>query len=618
MVSTALGADAYVEEALRWIAEHESPSSLLPLTQGSDPSFDNRALRDLEGAVVILADDNADMREYVRRLLSQHFRTVVVSNGKEALDAALREHPDLILTDVMMPVLDGFGLLKAVRANPQTRTIPVVMLSARAGEESHVEGLHAGADDYLAKPFTARELLARVTSLLRLNKVRRDATRLIQEREEQLRQANTELAQRMAELRKANFAANDSRRAALNLMQDAVRSRQELETLNMALREGEERLRSLLDYQAAITNNMAEGLYTLDGQGLVTFTNPAVEMMLGWTKDELIGKKMHDICHYKHADGTPFPASECPGLEVMENGKQLKEHEDVFIRKDGSFLPVVLSSAPLQTDGKIKGVVVGFRDHTEQRRAQQALQHAHDHLESMVEQRTASMRQLSLKLLTMQDEEHRSISRELHDSVGQHLASIKMNLDRFKPLRLPAKEAERLSQLSQSLEKCMAEVRTISHLLHPPLIDELGFRSAAKWYAEGFSERSGITVNLALSDEPQRLPRAVELPLFRVLQASLSNVHRHAASPSADVRFVVEAGEAKLEVKDHGKGIGPELLGRFNQTGAGAGIGLAGMRERLRELGGRLEVESDGSGTLIRAIIPVSVSSEETKSRSTA
>ncbi len=229
-------------------------------------------------------------------------------------------------------------------------------------------------------------------------------------------------------------------------------------------------------------------------------------------------------------------------------------------------------------------------------------------LEGHVEERTAAVRQLSLKVLTLQDEEHRSISRELHDSVGQHLASIKMSIDRLRQAELAGEQTELLSKASQSLDICISETRTISHLLHPPLIDELGFRYAAKWYVEGFSERSGIKVNLDLTSDSQRLPRSVELPFFRVLQASLSNVHRHSKSPSVDVRLDINAKEAKLEVKDYGQGISRELLDRFKITGTGAGIGLAGMRERMRELGGRLEIESDTSGTLVRAVIPVSAS----------
>jgi len=268
--------------------------------------------------------------------------------------------------------------------------------------------------------------------------------------------------------------------------------------------------------------------------------------------------------------------------------------------------------------GEIAGAINCFVDITERKVNEKALQEAHDRLESMVEERTTSVRQLSLKLLTVQDEEHRSIARELHDSVGQHLAGIKVAVDRMQQMESPKQRTETLSKLSESLDQCMTETRTISYLLHPPLIDELGFRAAASWFVEGFSERSGVKVNLELSNETQRLPRSIELPLFRILQASLSNVHRHAHSPSADVRFALSANEAKLEVKDYGKGIEPDVLTRLNHNGTGTGIGLAGMRERLRELGGRLEVESDSKGTLIRALIPISISPDTRKSKSAA
>ena len=249
-------------------------------------------------------------------------------------------------------------------------------------------------------------------------------------------------------------------------------------------------------------------------------------------------------------------------------------------------------------------MLLAIEDITGRKQAEKALQQAYSHLESMVEKRTASVRQLSLKLLTVQDEEHRSIARELHDSVGQHLAGIKMDVDRLRQSKSPDKHPEMLAQLSESVEQCMSETRTISYLLHPPLIDEHGFPAAAKWYLQGFSERSRIKVKLE-SPNSRRLPRSIELPLFRILQASLSNVHRHSKSLSVDVHFSVDEREARLEVKDYGKGIDPELLRRFNQSGSGAGNGLAGIRERLRELGGRLEVESDANGTLIRAVIPV-------------
>jgi len=192
--STSIGADAYVEEALQWISDEAVMSSewnalrgpaILDATPEQGRSADVPALRD--GTRILLADDNADMRGYVRRLLGRNCEVQTVADGQAALDAIRTERPDLILTDVMMPNLDGFGLLRAIRADPDLREIPVIMLSARAGEESRVEGLDAGADDYLAKPFSARELIARVSSLLELTRVRQEALVALRDSERRTR-----------------------------------------------------------------------------------------------------------------------------------------------------------------------------------------------------------------------------------------------------------------------------------------------------------------------------------------------------------------------------------------------------------------------------------------------
>ena len=345
---------------------------------------------------------------------------------------------------------------------------------------------------------------------------------------------------------------------------------------------------------------------TLDGT--ITTWNGGAQRLFGYTAKEAIGKNITVIVPPERLQ------EEAEILERLRHGERIEHFETVRKRKDGSMVDVSLTISPLKdSSGRVVGASKVARDITEKKAAERTLQQAHDHLESMVEKRTASVRQLSLRLLTVQDEEHRSIARELHDSVGQHLAGIKMDIDRLRQPESADKQPEMLSTLSESVEKCMSETRTISYLLHPPLIDELGFSAAAKWYIEGFSERSGIKVNLESSNS-RRLPRSVELPLFRILQASLSNVHRHSKSSSVDVRFAIDEGEARLEVKDYGKGIDPELLHQFTRSGSGAGIGLAGMRERLRELGGRLEVESDANGTLICAVIPVSASTPAKKS----
>ena len=212
-----------------------------------------------------------------------------------------------------------------------------------------------------------------------------------------------------------------------------------------------------------------------------------------------------------------------------------------------------------------------------------------------------SLRHLTSRLLQMQDEERRKFSRELHDSLGQYLAGVKMNLEIFARTQ-PA--AELLAAI-QLLDQSIAETRTISHLLHPPLLDEVGFSSAARWYVQGFSERSSIDVKLDMPDDLRRLPKDFELGLFRVLQESLTNIHRHSKSAKAEVSLQSLPGELILQVRDYGNGIPQDLLRRFRTKGAAFGVGLSGMRERVRELHGRLDIQSSPSGTLISVTLPL-------------
>jgi len=183
LAATTVRADAYVEEALHWL--NDEPRNFDVPPSEVHGAGDMPALR--AGTRILLADDNADMRGYIRRLLGRGCIVETVSDGQKALEAIEAQRPDLVLTDVMMPNLDGFGLLRAIRANPALRELPVIMLSARAGEESRVKGLDAGADDYLVKPFVARELIARVGSLLELTRVRRDAMQALRDSEKRMR-----------------------------------------------------------------------------------------------------------------------------------------------------------------------------------------------------------------------------------------------------------------------------------------------------------------------------------------------------------------------------------------------------------------------------------------------
>lgn len=224
-----------------------------------------------------------------------------------------------------------------------------------------------------------------------------------------------------------------------------------------------------------------------------------------------------------------------------------------------------------------------------------------------------SLRQLSARLLKLQDEERRRIARDLHDTTGQKIAVLSMTLDRLAKLvdvrKVDVKDA--LTESRDVVGKIGEEIRTLSYLLHPPLLDECGLASAVLWYAEGFKKRSGIHLNVAIDEELVRLTTDAETALFRVLQESLTNVHRYSGSPSAEIRIFQSASKVHLEIVDHGKGV---KAGTERPAFAGAptlGVGIPGMRERIRQLGGQLEVEFSNEGTRVHASLPVEGAAEE-------
>jgi signal transduction histidine kinase len=248
------------------------------------------------------------------------------------------------------------------------------------------------------------------------------------------------------------------------------------------------------------------------------------------------------------------------------------------------------------------------------RRNHAALYRAQIELEDTVRQRTAELNvanqnlgELSARLMHLQDEERRRIARELHDSVGQTLAALSMNLSAVRS------DIDRLKQTTNTVADSAAlvddmskDIRTISYLLHPPLLDEAGLSSALTWYIQGFSERSKIKVDLDISADFGRLSRELETAIFRVVQECLTNIHRHSSSPTAKVRITHEDGHVRILVEDKGKGIPPEKRTQIASSGT-PGVGVRGMRERLRQLGGEMEIQSEaGKGTKITVQLPTS------------
>jgi len=237
--------------------------------------------------------------------------------------------------------------------------------------------------------------------------------------------------------------------------------------------------------------------------------------------------------------------------------------------------------------------------------ANRTLTQSYSQLEALVMERTTALQNLSQRLLKVQDEERRKVARDLHDSTGQTLAAMKISVALLQ--RKLAKDHEacgELSGIARLADQALQEIRTTSYLLHPPLLDAAGFNCAARWYIAGFAKRSGTKVRMDFAEEIERLPDNVEVALFRVLQESLTNVHRHAGTSEVEVRFCREAQAAILEVRDYGCGLPKELL---NCSDRNSGVGLAGMRERLNDLKGKLEIEPADPGTRLRAIVPLFV-----------
>ena len=245
--------------------------------------------------------------------------------------------------------------------------------------------------------------------------------------------------------------------------------------------------------------------------------------------------------------------------------------------------------------------------------AEEQLRKAHDELEIKVQERTEdlktandSLRELSSRLQQMRDEERRQIARELHDSVGQLLAALSMNIAvlRRQSDKLDSAGARAISENAAMVDQISLEIRTISHLLHPPLLDAAGLASALRWYVDGFSERSKIKVDVDMPHEFGRLSDEMEIAIFRMVQECLTNIHRHSGGSSATIRVHEENHYLHVEIQDQGKGIPLEKQAQISSS-TRTGVGFRGMRERLRQLGGVLEIRSDSTGTAVTATLPL-------------
>ena len=374
--------------------------------------------------------------------------------------------------------------------------------------------------------------------------------------------------------------------------------------------------RSLAE-QARLLDLSTDAILIRDAADKITYWNKGASELYGYTREEALGRVSHELLR------TQFPA---PLERITEYIRRENRWTGELIHKRKDESQIVVSSRwALDRDdqGNPQAILETNNDITLQKQTAEALRQSEeqlrvlaDGLEAQVRMRTSELeernreilqgseqlRQLSNRLVRVQDEERRHIARELHDSVGQYLSGLIMALGEAQR-EIPG--SSNLEEAAQIAQACLAETRTMSHLLHPPLLEEAGLASAVRWFADGFAARSGIRAEVEIAKPLRRLGPEIELALFRVLQESLTNVHRHSGSKTVSIRIGADSQQVWLEVEDQGKGASNGF--------AHAGVGITGMRERVANLGGELGIRSNPGGTCVRAVLPLARSHRSAK-----
>ncbi|HEX6791595.1 MAG TPA: PAS domain S-box protein [Candidatus Krumholzibacteria bacterium] len=382
------------------------------------------------------------------------------------------------------------------------------------------------------------------------------------------------------------------------------------------------RLRSERDAAllSSIVSHSEDAIVSKNLDGIVTSWNAGAERLFGYRPDEMIGQSITKIIpRDRHAEEEGI-------LARLRRGEVVDHFETVRQRRDGSTVDVSVTISPLRdARGRIIGASKIARDITHRkledrslRASEQRLRGINDDLEATVSEGTRELerrnaeileqsqqlQELSFRLQQGQDEERRRIARELHDSAGQLLAVLGMNLGRLRDsIHGDSGATGALDSSEKILEQLNSEIRTLSYLLHPPLLDESGLSGAVQWYARGLSERGGFDIQLDIPRDFGRLPSDMEVALFRIVQECLTNIHRHSSSKTAAIHLSCDGQQVRLDVEDQGHGIPPETLSHLHTHRTG--VGLAGIRERVRHFGGELHIDSNDHGTRVSVTLPL-------------
>jgi PAS domain S-box-containing protein len=514
--------------------------------------------------ILMVDDQPAKLLSYEVMLGGLGENLIKASCAKEALEVLLKTDVAVVLMDVSMPELDGFQLAAMIRQHPRFQRTAIIFVSAvHLTDLDQLKGYEHGAVDYISVPVVPEMLRAKVRVFVDLHRKTRQLEALNRDLEERVLERTEELA-RKAEL-------------LLQLNVELVGKNQELDAI----------VHTAPDI---IFSRKADGSRDYISDRFYDFTGaaPGSANGFGWLDSG-------------HPDDKQKAMDEW--LRCVESGANY-EAEYRLQSKEGSYRWFRARAVPILDDGKIVKWYGTCSDIHDSKLLEQSIRDNAAELEKMVDRRTDELRRLSIRLMTMQDQERRRLARDLHDGLGQELAVAKMVLDKMilQKSKSGEPQEETWTQASSIIDGAIQQVRTMSHLLHPPLLDEVGLLSALSWYVEGLAKRSGIET--ALDVQPGDFPRLgaeVETAVFRIVQEALTNVFRHSEANKVWITLTQREGIIVVAVRDNGKGIGREIEELQPDS---VGVGIGGMKQRAKEFGGELRLSNAHPGTLVELMIP--------------
>ncbi len=513
--------------------------------------------------ILMVDDQPGKLLSYEVMLGALRENLIKANSAKEALEILLKTEVAVVLMDVSMPELDGFQLAAMIRQHPRFQKTAIIFVSAvHLTDLDQLKGYEHGAVDYISVPVDPELLRAKVRIFADLHRKTRQLETLNSQLEQRVLERTEELA-RKAEL-------------LLQLNMELVGKNQELDAI----------IQTAPDI---IFSRKADGSRDYISDRFYDFTGaaPGSASGFGWLD-------------YVHPDDNQKAMADW--LHCVESGTNY-EAEYRLKSKDGSYRWFRARALPIRDpEGKIVKWYGTCSDIHDSKLLEQSIRDSATELEKMVDSRTDELRRLSVRLMTLQDQERRRIARDLHDGLGQELAVAKMVLDKIFLQNSAQPQNEAWSQASSIVDRAIQQVRTMSHLLHPPLLDEVGLLSALSWYTEGLTKRSGIetTLDVQPSDFP-RLAAEVETAVFRIVQEALTNVFRHSEAHRVWITLTQRDGRIAVAVRDDGKGIGKKIVDLRPDS---VGVGIGGMKQRAKDLGGELRLTNTHPGTLVELDIP--------------